>query len=102
LQLLHEEAQDCPGGLRDGEEIALYRCHELCYMEASLRGHHPELCKMTTYRIDGLGPLPYQKIASAKYYGDNLLLFALHRHEPHGRPLGCFADRFPASAASFF
>ncbi|MFK4492260.1 transposase [Bradyrhizobium sp. USDA 336] len=66
-------------------------------MDEPLRGHQSEFSKMPTYRIDGLGPLAHHKVTNAKHHGRSLLLFALHGHEPHGRPLGCFADRFGVS-----
>ena len=60
-------------------------------MERALRGHYPEFGEMATYRIDGLGPLTHRKIADTKHNGRSLLLFALHRYEPHRRPLRRFS-----------
>lgn len=69
----------------------------LCRPQDALCSHQPKFGKMAPYRIDGLGPLAHHKIADAKHNGCGLLLFALHRYEPHGRSLGCFADRFCVS-----
>ncbi len=74
------------------------RFNKLGHMEETLRGDQPEFGKMATYRIDGLGPLAHHEIADAEHHCRSLLLFALHRNEPHGRPLSCFADRFGVSS----
>lgn len=66
-------------------------------MEEALRSHKSKFRKMAAYCIDRLGPLANHKIADAEHNGRGLLLFALHGHEPHGRPLGRFADRFRVS-----
>jgi hypothetical protein len=47
---------------------------------------------VTPDRVDELGSLPHQQITSPKQQTRRLLLFALHGHEPHARPLRCFAD----------
>src|SRR6476619_5597844 len=44
-------------------------------------------------RVDELGSLPHQQITGPKHQARRLLLFALHRHEPHARALRRFADR---------
>lgn len=59
----------------------------------ALRGHQPEFGKMATYRIDGLGPLAHQKIASAEHHCRSLLFLTLDCHITHRRPLRSFADR---------
>ena len=84
----------------NGETFRLYVENvlvPLSHMEQALRGHYPEFGKMATYRIDGLGPLTHREIADTKHNGRSLLLFALHRYEPHRRPLRRFADRLRVS-----
>src|ERR1041385_8244339 len=44
-------------------------------------------------RVDELSSLPHQQVASSKHQTRRLLLFALHGHEPHARPLSGFANR---------
>jgi hypothetical protein len=66
-------------------------------MEETMCSHESEFGKMTPYCIDRLGPLTNHKIANAEHHCRGLLLFALCRYEPHGRPLGCFTDRFGVS-----
>jgi hypothetical protein len=48
---------------------------------------------MTPDRVDKLGSLPHYQITGSKHQTRRLLLFALHRHEPHTRALRRFADR---------
>ncbi|AHD03245.1 hypothetical protein METH_17430 [Leisingera methylohalidivorans DSM 14336] len=48
---------------------------------------------MPSQCIDGLGPLPDQKLAHAEHYRRALRLFALHRHKPHRRTQRGLADR---------
>src|SRR5215475_8302781 len=45
-------------------------------------------------RGNELGSLPNQQITCSEQQTCRLLLFALHGHEPHARPLRCFADCF--------
>ena len=66
-------------------------------MEEALRSHESELGKMASYRVDRLGPLANHKIANAEDHCRSLLFFALCRHEPHGRPLCGFTNRFGIS-----
>jgi hypothetical protein len=49
--------------------------------------------EVTPDRVDELGPLPHQQVTGPKHQTRSLLLFALHRHEPHARALRRFADR---------
>ena len=42
--------------------------------------------------VDGLGPLPDQKLPDPKNHGGALRLHALHRHKAHRRPHRRFAD----------
>src|SRR5215467_4532133 len=44
-------------------------------------------------RVDELGALPHEQVTSSEHQTRRLLLFALHGHESHARPLRCFADR---------
>jgi hypothetical protein len=43
--------------------------------------------------VDELRSLPHQQVTGPKHQTRRLLLFALNGHEPHARPLRCFADR---------
>ena len=52
-----------------------------------------ELAQMPSQCIDGLGPLPDQKLAHANHHSRALRLFALHGHEPHRRTKRSLADR---------
>lgn len=81
--------------------MILDRRYKLGHMEKALRGHQPEFGKMATYRIDGLGPLAHQKIASAKHHRRSLLFLLLAATK---RIVGrCAASQIAsASAASFF
>jgi hypothetical protein len=51
------------------------------------------LGKQAAKGIEELRALPHEKIARMELSRTCLLLFALHRHEAHGRPLRCLADR---------
>jgi hypothetical protein len=51
---------------------------------------------VTTDGVDTLGPLAHQQIARPEHDPARLLLLALHRREPHRRPLGCLTDRLGA------
>src|SRR3954453_5885678 len=49
--------------------------------------------EMSPDRVDELRSLPHEQVTGPKHQTRRLLLFALHGHEPHARPLRCFADR---------
>ena len=53
----------------------------------------PNSARCPRSRVDRLGALAHQKVARAEQHPLCLLLFPLHRHEAHGRPLGRLADR---------
>src|SRR5262249_25306535 len=57
-------------------------------------GSNPTISsEMSWDRVDELGALPHEQVTISEHQPRRLLLFALHGHEPHARPLRCFADR---------
>lgn len=63
----------------------------------SLSRDNAELSHMATYGIDQLDPLSNQCLAHAMKNQLALLFLTLDRHEPHGRSLDRFANRFGIS-----
>ncbi|ESY81073.1 hypothetical protein X739_28110 [Mesorhizobium sp. LNHC220B00] len=96
-QLLNEQRQHRASGFEYSGIRTLNRNDKLGDVEEALRSHKSKLRKMALYRIDPLGPLPNYQIANAEHHGRRLLLFALRRYEPHGRPLCSFMDLFSIS-----
>jgi hypothetical protein len=56
---------------------------------------------MAPQGVDGLRPLPDQKLSDPKDHCCSLGLFALDGHEAHRRALCCFADRLCVSGIIF-
>lgn len=68
-------------------------CNQLRRVGRPLWGDLSELAQMPSQCIDGLGPLPDQKLMHAEHHRRTLRLFALHRHKAHRRTQRGLADR---------
>ena len=62
-----------------------------------LRSVNAELCQLTPQSIDRLRALAHQQIVRAEQHSHGLLLFRLHRHDPHGQELCRFGGRLGVS-----
>ena len=63
------------------------------HVRDALGGGMAILGQMAPQGVDGLGALAHEQVARAEHHAAGLLLFVLHRREPHARPLRGLADR---------
>lgn len=78
----------------DPYTLALERiARPLGRLSSTSRGNEPELGEQGAQPIELRDALGHQARTHPMHGEDGLLLHALHRHEAHGRPRHCFADR---------
>src|SRR6478672_7099664 len=72
-----------------GSELAISssssRSASIVTCDGPLGAIQPYSVRWPPDRVDELGSLPHQQITGPKHQARRLLLFALHRHEPHAR-----------------
>tara|TARA_R110002124_G_scaffold276871_2_gene447842 strand:- start:2606 stop:3406 length:801 start_codon:yes stop_codon:yes gene_type:complete len=68
-------------------------CNQLRCIRCPLWHDLSEFAQMPSQCVDGLGPLPDQKLADPKHHRSALRLLTLHGHEPHRRAQCGLTDR---------